>query len=54
MILSAKAFLEHHQEIDEKELIAYMDGNICRCTGYLPIVRAVKRAAKMMDKTIRE
>lgn len=54
MILSAKAFLEQKQEVDEQELIAFMDGNICRCTGYLPIVRAVKRAAKMMDKTVRE
>ena len=54
MILSAKAFLEQKQEVDEQELIAFMDGNICRCTGYLPILRAVKRAAKMMDKTVRE
>jgi aerobic-type carbon monoxide dehydrogenase small subunit (CoxS/CutS family) len=27
-----------------------MDGNICRCTGYLPIVRAIQRAAKEMQK----
>jgi len=54
MIMSAKAFLDQNQEINDQELIAHMDGNICRCTGYLPIIRAVRRAAKVMGKTIRE
>ena len=54
MIMSAKAFLDQKQEINEQELIDHMDGNICRCTGYQPIVRAVKRAARVMGKTVRE
>ena len=29
-----------------------MDGNICRCTGYVPIVAAIQRAADMMSKEI--
>jgi len=27
-----------------------MDGNICRCTGYVPIVRAIKRAAAQIQQ----
>jgi aerobic-type carbon monoxide dehydrogenase small subunit (CoxS/CutS family) len=27
-----------------------MDGNICRCTGYVPIVAAIQRAAGMIAK----
>jgi len=27
-----------------------MDGNICRCTGYVPIVAAIQRAAEMIAK----
>jgi aerobic-type carbon monoxide dehydrogenase small subunit (CoxS/CutS family) len=27
-----------------------MDGNICRCTGYVPIVAAIQRAAEAMSK----
>jgi aerobic-type carbon monoxide dehydrogenase small subunit (CoxS/CutS family) len=27
-----------------------MDGNICRCTGYVPIIAAIQRAAEAMSK----
>jgi aerobic-type carbon monoxide dehydrogenase small subunit (CoxS/CutS family) len=27
-----------------------MDGNICRCTGYVPIVAAIERAAQTMNR----
>jgi aerobic-type carbon monoxide dehydrogenase small subunit (CoxS/CutS family) len=27
-----------------------MDGNICRCSGYVPIVAAIQRAAEVMAK----
>jgi carbon-monoxide dehydrogenase small subunit len=48
MILSAKALLEENPDPGAEEIISYMDGNICRCTGYLPIVKAVQLAAKEM------
>ena len=50
MILSAKALLDENPEPSEDEIIHHMDGNICRCTGYLPIVKAVQRAAAIMRK----
>jgi carbon-monoxide dehydrogenase small subunit len=44
MILAAKSLLDAHPDADEQEIVEYMDGNICRCTGYRPIVAAIKRA----------
>ena len=43
MILAAKSLLDEHPNPTEAEIIAYMDGNLCRCTGYRPIVAAIKR-----------
>lgn len=48
MILAAKAFLDENPTPTEAEIIHYMDGNICRCTGYVPIVKAIQRAANQM------
>jgi len=48
MIMAAKALLEENPKPTEAEIIHYMDGNICRCTGYLPIVKAIRRAAGEM------
>ena len=44
MILAAKSLLDERPQASEAEIIYYMDGNLCRCTGYHPIVAAIKRA----------
>ena len=44
MILAAKSLLDARPEASREEIIEYMDGNICRCTGYRPIVMAIERA----------
>jgi carbon-monoxide dehydrogenase small subunit len=49
MILAAKALLDQTPEPTDAEIIHYMDGNICRCTGYVPIVRAIQRAASHLS-----
>ena len=46
MILAAKALLEENPKPTEVEIIHFMDGNICRCTGYVSIVRAIRTASK--------
>lgn len=50
MILSVKALLDENPKPSREEIIHHMDGNICRCTGYVPIVAAIQRAAGVMAK----
>jgi carbon-monoxide dehydrogenase small subunit len=50
MIMSAKALLDENPRPTRDEIVHHMDGNICRCTGYLPIVRAIEKAAAQMAK----
>lgn len=45
MIMSAKALLLENPDPDEEEICEALSGNICRCSGYHQIIRAVKRAA---------
>jgi len=45
MILSAVALLEHTPKPTEKQIVRYMDGNICLCGTYQRIVEAVRFAA---------
>ena len=46
MIMSTKALLIHNPHPTEEEIRVALAGNICRCSGYTQIVRAVKRAAE--------
>ena len=46
MIMSAEALLRKNPDPSEDEIRLALSGNICRCSGYVQIVRAVKRAAK--------
>ncbi len=46
MIMTAAAFLEHNPHPTEGEIREALDGNICRCTGYQNIVRAIQYAAE--------
>ena len=46
MIMSAVALLQKNAQPEEKEIVDFMDGNICRCGTYSRIVRAIQRAAK--------
>ncbi|HLU07041.1 MAG TPA: (2Fe-2S)-binding protein [Woeseiaceae bacterium] len=48
MIMSALDLVRHNPDPDEKEIRAWLEGNLCRCTGYQNIVRAVKAGAAAM------
>ena len=48
MIMTASALLRDNPEPTEEEVRHELEGNICRCTGYQNIVRAVLDAAKKM------
>lgn len=45
MIMSAKALLMRKPHPDEAEIKNAIAGNLCRCTGYAKIVKAIKEAA---------
>jgi carbon-monoxide dehydrogenase small subunit len=48
MIMSTIALLEQNPDPTEDEIRHGLEGNICRCTGYQNIVRAVQHAAEIM------
>ena len=45
MILTSAALLNENPDPTEAELRRYLQGNLCRCTGYVKIVEAVQAAA---------
>jgi aerobic-type carbon monoxide dehydrogenase small subunit (CoxS/CutS family) len=46
MLMSAKYLLDNNPEPTEHEIRRAIQGNICRCTGYVNIVEAIAAAAK--------
>jgi len=48
ILVAAKALLERNPDPTESEIRYWLAGNLCRCTGYDKIIRAVQDAAKKM------
>jgi carbon-monoxide dehydrogenase small subunit len=46
MLMAAKALLDRNPHPSREEVIEAISGNICRCTGYTPIVEAILDAAR--------
>ncbi len=46
MIVSATALLREHPQPSEKQIVEFMNGNICRCGTYPRIIVAIQRASK--------
>lgn len=51
MIMAAKWLLDRNPNPTRAEIQSALAGNLCRCTGYLPIIEAVEVAARRMAKT---
>ncbi|MDE2081567.1 MAG: (2Fe-2S)-binding protein [Burkholderiales bacterium] len=45
MLMSAACLLQHNARPSEHDIVQALEGNLCRCTGYVNIVAAVKQAA---------
>jgi carbon-monoxide dehydrogenase small subunit len=54
MILAAKALLDENASASDEEIIAYMSGNLCRCTGYLGILKAIRQAAAELQPRVKQ
>jgi len=50
MVMSALDLVARHPSADEAKIRAELEGNMCRCTGYHNIVKAVKQGAAAMGK----
>ena len=48
ILVAAKSLLEKNPNPDEKEVRYWLAGNLCRCTGYDKIIKAVLETAKEM------
>ena len=51
ILVAAKNLLEKNPDPNEEEVRYWLAGNLCRCTGYDKIIRAVLDAAKEMRET---
>mgnify|MGYP001574634411 CR=1 FL=1 len=49
MLISAKALLDRNPRPSREEVTEAISGNLCRCTGYAPIVDAILKAADQMQ-----
>ena len=49
-IMQAAALLESNKNPSQEQIVAYMNGNICRCGTYLRIIRAIKIAATEVNE----
>jgi aerobic carbon-monoxide dehydrogenase small subunit len=48
MLMTSSAFLDQHPRPTEDEIRHAISGNLCRCTGYVNIVKAIQYAAAKM------
>jgi carbon-monoxide dehydrogenase small subunit len=48
MVIAAKALLAENPHPDEATIRHWLEGNLCRCTGYQTIVRSIQRAAELL------
>jgi len=46
MLMSAKALLDENPQPSEPEIKEAISGNLCRCTGYYQIIRAIRMASE--------
>jgi carbon-monoxide dehydrogenase small subunit len=46
MLLTAKSLLDANPHPTEAEILDYMQGNLCRCTGYKKILEAIVEVAE--------
>jgi carbon-monoxide dehydrogenase small subunit len=50
MLMSSYALLQSNSEPTQEEIRRALAGNLCRCTGYSPIIDSVQHAAQLMQE----
>ncbi len=54
MIMAASKLLERYPDPSEEEIRHHLEGNLCRCTGYQNIVKAIRAAASAARQPVTE
>ena len=49
MIMSALDLIQQNPDPSDSEVREWLEGNLCRCTGYQNIVKAIKAGARAMQ-----
>ncbi|HWD09839.1 MAG TPA: 2Fe-2S iron-sulfur cluster-binding protein [Actinomycetota bacterium] len=52
MLMSMSDLLSRNRHPDDHEIRSWLDGNLCRCTGYQNVVKAVQRAVKLVNSPV--
>jgi carbon-monoxide dehydrogenase small subunit len=52
MVMAAASLLEEHPDLTEEQVREGLEGNLCRCTGYHNIVKAVLAAANAREALV--
>ena len=50
MIMAVSGLLKDNPKPTDEEIYHGLEGNLCRCTGYINIVKAVKKSAELMSQ----
>ena len=50
MIIASYSLLKEHPNPTYEEIVEGLDGNLCRCTGYVKIIEAVEESAQLINK----
>lgn len=50
MVMAVAGLLKDNPKPSDAQIVHGLEGNLCRCTGYINIVRAVKRAAELSSR----
>ncbi len=50
MVISSKALIDVNNNPTEDDIKKALKGNICRCTGYVKIIKAVDLATRFLEK----
>jgi len=49
ILMTAQALLESEPDANNERIVEVLSGHICRCTGYLPIIKAVAQARDVIN-----
>jgi carbon-monoxide dehydrogenase small subunit len=49
ILMTAQALLESEPDADDERIVEVLSGHICRCTGYLPIIKAIAQARDVIN-----